>query len=189
MNWPFRNLSTPNLQLRPLSETDIQAYFDLFSDAETMAYWSDEPIATIAEAREKLADDIRWANSDEALCWGIALPESGRLLGKVNLYFFSRQNRRAEIGYILDRRYWSRGLMTEVLEAVLNYAFDELGLHRIEADVDPGHAASLALLEKLGFKQEGVLRDRWFVHGQWHDSVMLGLLAPEYTGSARCCEP
>ena len=90
MNWPFRNLSTPKLQLRPLSETDIQAYFDLFSDAETMAYWSDEPIATIAEAREKLADDIRWANSDEALCWGIALPESGRLLGKVNLYFFSR---------------------------------------------------------------------------------------------------
>jgi RimJ/RimL family protein N-acetyltransferase len=76
--------------------------------------------------------------------------------------------------------------MSEALSAVLNYAFDELDLHRVEADVDPDHAASLALLNKFGFAREGLFRDRWFVHEEWHDSVMLGLLARDYVkpGSA-----
>jgi len=178
--WPFRALKTAHLDLRPLQHKDASAYLDIFSDTATMTFWSNEPIASIAEAKNLLLQDMEWVKAGDALCWGIALSESDRLVGKISLYFFSRQNRRAETGYILDRRYWRRGLMTEALGAVLDYAFDELELHRVEADVDTGHAGSLALLEKFGFAREGVLRERWFVHGKWHDSVMLGLLAPDY---------
>ena len=66
--------------------------------------------------------------------------------------------------------------MTQALGAVIEFAFSTLRLHRIEADVDPGNTASLALLEKLGFQREGLFRERWRVHGQWQDSVMLGLI-------------
>ena len=180
-DWPFRSLESPRLHLRPLASGDAQSYLDIFSDAEAMQFWTGEPIDSIDEARELLDRDLEWVKSGAALCWGIALPESDRLIGKISLYLFSRQNRRAEIGYILDRSYWGRRLMSEALAAVLDFAIIELRLHRIEADVDPDHAASLALLSKFGFRHEGVFRDRWRVHGKWHDSVMLGLLAADYS--------
>jgi len=85
-------------------------------------------------------------------------------------------NRRAEIGFMLNRDYWRQGLMYQALEAVITFAFDTLKLHRIEADTDPGNTGSLALLEKLGFEREGLFRERWFVNGKWDDSVMLALL-------------
>jgi RimJ/RimL family protein N-acetyltransferase len=66
---------------------------------------------------------------------------------------------------------------------VLAYAFDTLKLHRIEADTDPENTPSLALLDRFGFTREGVFRDRWYVHGKWHDSVMLGLLLQDYRAS------
>jgi RimJ/RimL family protein N-acetyltransferase len=179
-DWPFRSLESRRLKLRPLARTDADAYLAIFSDPEAMQFWTGEPIASIDEARELLDRDLDWVKAGDALCWGAALPETDRLIGKISLYLFCRQNRRAEIGYILDRRYWRRGLMSEALAAVLDYAFDDLGLHRIEADVDPDHAASLALLARFGFRREGVFRDRWHVHGKWHDSVMLGLLAADY---------
>ena len=70
--------------------------------------------------------------------------------------------------------------MTEAMNSVLDYAFNDLDFHRLEADTDPDNAASLALLEKFGFQREGYFRERWFVHGKWHDSVMLGLLRSYY---------
>jgi len=84
------------------------------------------------------------------------------------------------VGYILNRKYWGKGLMTEALTCLLNHAFDTLDLHRLEADTDPDNSASLAVLEKLGFQREGYFRERWFVHGKWHDSVMLGLIRSEF---------
>lgn len=183
-DWPFRRLETARLRLRHLDPGDAAAYHGIFSDSETMRFWSGEPIETLDEARDMLDRDLEWVKSGDALCWGIALPESNRLVGKISLYLFSRQNRRAEVGYILDRSHWGRGLMSEALDAVLEFAFDELDLHRVEADVDPDHAASLALLARFGFVREGLFRDRWHVHDRWHDSVMLGLLARDYRAAA-----
>ena len=63
---------------------------------------------------------------------------------------------------------------------VLDYAFNVLELHRLEADTDPENAASLALLEKFGFRREGLFRERWYINGKWLDSVMLGLLKQDH---------
>ena len=73
--------------------------------------------------------------------------------------------------------------MTEALTAMINYAFSSLGLHRLEADSDDKNAASLALLEKLGFEREGFFRERWLVNETWEDSVMLGLLKQDWIGT------
>ncbi len=72
--------------------------------------------------------------------------------------------------------------MHQAMDAVIGIAFNELGLHRLEADVDPGNTGSLALLEKLGFEREGLFRDRWYINKHWSDSVMLGLLNPRQDG-------
>ena len=102
------------------------------------------------------------------------------MMGTVTLAGRDRDNRRAEIGFILAREFWGRGLATEAVRRALAFAFGEMDLHRVEADVDPANEASLILLERLGFRREGVLRDRWFTFGSWKDSVMLGVLAGDW---------
>ena len=93
---------------------------------------------------------------------------------------YSAQNRRAEVGYLLDRRYRGKGLMSEALRSVIEFAFNDLGLHRLEADTDVENIASLALLEKIGFQLKGCFRERWHVNKRWQDSAMLGLLQSEW---------
>jgi ribosomal-protein-alanine N-acetyltransferase len=70
--------------------------------------------------------------------------------------------------------------MREVLTRLFDFAFDELRIHRIEADVDPRNDASMGLLERLGFRREGYLRERWFVNDEIQDAAFLGLLAPDW---------
>jgi RimJ/RimL family protein N-acetyltransferase len=70
--------------------------------------------------------------------------------------------------------------MKEALTALLDFAFGTLGMRRLEADVDPRNAGSLHAVERLGFRREGLLRERWKVDGELQDSVLLGLLSHEW---------
>lgn len=134
-----------------------------------------------ADARA-LLDDIQACFAAKSLFqWGVARREDDWVIGTCTLYHLDGRNRRAEIGFALGREHWGRGLMQEALGALLGYAFDTLNLHRVEADVDPGNAASLRLLERLGFVREGMMRERWLVGGGVQDSVILGLLRREWS--------
>ena len=177
---PYEILETSRTRLRPLDSQDSEAMYELFSDPETMKYWSTEPVTDIAGAQKMVEDDIDWIKGGKALLWAITLPPSDKVLGKCVLFQFSPENRRAELGYIINRSHWGQGLMTEVLASVINFAFDRLDLHRLEVDTDPENIGSLRIMEKLGFRREGLFRERWYVHGQWHDSQMLALLKPEW---------
>jgi RimJ/RimL family protein N-acetyltransferase len=73
--------------------------------------------------------------------------------------------------------------MQEALGALLNFAFDSLNLHRLEADVDPGNLSSVKTLERLGFRREGYLRERWHVGGEIQDALFYGLLRREWPGN------
>jgi len=171
-----RELRTKDLCLRPSNSTDAEGMLTMLSDPESMKYWSDQPISDINEAIEVLNKDLESDAQGNSMCWAVTLKGQDKMIGKCILFQFSQANHRAEIGYILNRKYWRRGYMQQALEAVIDFAFNTLDLHRIEADIDTQNTASLGLLEKLGFKREGLFRERWFVYGEWQDSVMLGLL-------------
>ena len=156
--------------------TDLDALWAIFSDAETLRYWSHEPFGTRAHAVEYLVGIDRVRGEGALFQWAIADAETDALVGTVTLYAWDRTHRRAEIGFLLGRAHWGRGLASEAVRAVLAFAFAEMGLHRVEADVDPQNGASLALLARLGFREEGRLAERWFTFGSWKDSVVLGLL-------------
>jgi len=91
---------------------------------------------------------------------------------------------RAEIGYILGRAHWSRGYVSEALPALIDHGFETLGLNRLEADIDPRNAASARVLMRLGFVQEGLLRERWVVRGEPSDSALYGLLLEDWLDAA-----
>lgn len=176
----YRTMDTRDLRLRPSNATDAEGMFAMLSDPQSMKYWCDEPLEDLDAAIEVLNKDLESDAAGNSLCWAITFPGEDRMIGKCILFRFDEANKRAEIGYILNREYWRRGLMRQALEAVIDFAFDTLKLHRIEADVDTENAGSIALLEKLGFKREGLFRERWFVYEQWQDSVMLGLLEQDW---------
>lgn len=171
-----RGLDTKDFNLRPSVITDVESMFTMLSDPESMKYWSDPPISSMEEAANVLMEDLDSDAKGNSMCWAVTRKGENEMIGKVILFQFNVKNGRAGIGYLLNRKYWRQGIMKQALGAVIEFAFDTLNLHRIEADVDTENIPSLGLLEKLGFEREGLFRDRWRVYGKWQDSVMLALI-------------
>jgi RimJ/RimL family protein N-acetyltransferase len=173
-------LDTPRLTLRQLAEADVPALFAIFRDREAMMYWS-RPAMTDATQAEALLREIQKLDESGAFFqWGIARHEDGLVIGTCTLFRIDWAHRRCELGYILRRDLWGQGLATEALTVLVEHAFGPLALHRLEADIDPRNAGSIRLIERLGFKREGHLRERYFVAGDIQDSLIYGLLAPEW---------
>jgi RimJ/RimL family protein N-acetyltransferase len=168
--------------LRWINDSDESSLYTMFSDPEVMRYWSSPPLKDKDETK-RLLDRIREGfQARRFFQWGIARNSDNRLIGTLTLFYLDSKNLRAEIGYALTRSEWGKGYMREALQTLLGFAFQELNLQRIEADVDPRNAPSIELLQGLGFQQEGVLRERWRSTGEVQDSAIYGLLRREWTG-------
>jgi len=181
MNWEYLpTISANRVSLRPIAERDIDSLYTIFSDPEVMRYWSSPPLKDREAARQLLCNIHDNFQRRLYFQWGIALRLDDTLIGTSTLFHVESNNHRAEIGYALGRAEWGKGYMQEALTALLGYAFSELKLQRIEADVDPCNEASIRTLERLGFKKEGYLRERWQVNGEVQDALFYGLLRREW---------
>ena len=178
------------LELRWITQDDVAEMFEIFGDPEVIRYWS-SPALPDLDAAQRLVEEIHgYFAKRELFQWGICpraegqeTEADGRIVGTCTLLDVDHTNGRAEIGFALGRRSWGRGLASEAVTVLLRFAFETLGLRRIEADVDPHNARSLQLLERQGFKKEGLLRERWLHLGTLQDAYMLGLLRREWTAS------
>lgn len=166
-------LATDRLQLRPLRIEDAEALYPTLSDAELMTWWSRAPLGSVEEVRSYFA-----RHDDAWRCWAIILAGEDTAIGWVAAGE-KRQGGVTELGYILAREHWGRGIAREAVSAVIDQLFAE-GQRRVFADTDPENAASIALLERLGFRREGLLRAEWETHIGVRDSVILGLLKDEW---------
>jgi RimJ/RimL family protein N-acetyltransferase len=169
-------IDTARLRLRPMLDADIPAHYAVFSDPEVARYWSREPWTDIAQAEESLRAIMAGCEDGSEARFGIELLATGELIGNVGLHHFFAQNRRCEIGYALASQHWGQGYATEALRAAIRHGFDALDLNRIEADIDPRNIGSARVLEKLGFRKEGYMPERWIVFGEFADTVNYGLL-------------
>lgn len=186
MNWEYLpTISANRVSLRAITERDLDSLFTIFSDPEVMRYWSSPPLKN-REAAEALLRDMQDKFRRKLYFqWGIALRTDDSLIGTSTLFHIESNNHRAEIGYALGRAHWGKGYIQEALTALLGYAFSELNLHRIEADVDPRNERSIRTLERLGFKKEGYLRERWKVDEELQDAFFYGLLRREWEAVTR----
>lgn len=168
------------VRLRAFRDDDLHELHALHSNPRVMRYWSFPAWTGLDQAREYLGRAIAAHDASRMLCWALTLREDDRLIGAVTLYAIDQPQQRAEIGYALQSAHWGRGYAREALELVLGHAFEALALRRLEADVDPRNAASCALVERLGFEREGLLRERWHVAGELCDTALYGLLARDW---------
>lgn len=173
-------LCTNRLLLRPLRAADAQDLFAIFSDQDVMRYWSTPPWRSIESANNFIAQARQAMSSGKDVRLGLERRADGQLIGTCTLFSFSEQCRRAEVGYGLARSAWGSGYMHEALVSLLSHGFSELGLNRVEADIDPRNKASANSLGRLGFKKEGHLRERWIVGGEVSDSDLYGLLLADW---------
>jgi RimJ/RimL family protein N-acetyltransferase len=178
----FANVRLPaaRVTLRTLTAADVPTLFGFFSDPEVTRYWSRPPMTHLARARTLVRDIRAGYRSGDSLQLGVERNSDEILIGTCTLFHFYPNCRRAEIGYALGSTYWGQGFMHEALQTLLTFAFEDLSLHRLEADIDPRNAASARSLERLGFVWEGHLRERWIVADVISDSDVYGLLRREW---------
>jgi len=179
---PVPELRTARARLRPVRPDDAQALLDIYGDPESVKHLG-RPPGTLEDVQKRLARMAEDIARGEAAFWVLTDPDDDRALAYLGFFRWDQPHQTAELGYVLVRRRWGQGLMTEVLPVLVRFGFEQLGLHRMDARVEPEHGASVRLLRKLGFKDEGVLRERTLhADGSRTDLALLGLLRHEFHG-------
>ena len=173
-------ISTQDFDLSPLCSEDAEDILSEFSDPDVTRWMDIDPLQTVGDAMSI----ITWAESQRALGvgvrWTIRRREDHVFTGTCGFNnIVLERGRRGEIAYDLDRRWQRRGVMGQVLPAVIGFGWDRLGLHRQEAMVTPGNDRSCALLERHGFAREGVLSGYGFWKGRFWDQIVYGLTRRE----------
>ena len=175
----FPSLETERLSLLPIRHAHAGDLFKLFGDPRVTQYYNIITLTREDEAQKY----IDWFQSrfteKTGIRWGIALKGHDNIIGTVGFNSFTQQHR-ANIGYDLQASFWHKGYMTEALRSIIIYGFQELGINRIEAEVMQGNSASERVLRKLGFKNEGVLRDWMYWNSEYYDMTMFSLLASDF---------
>ncbi|MEA5592793.1 GNAT family protein [Rivularia sp. UHCC 0363] len=174
----FPELETENLLLRQVNQSDAEAVFQHFSDKEVLKYHNLEAFTNIEQAENLIASFYERFHNQQMIRWGITKKEDNILIGTCG-YNWLQKSFQAEIGYELSQAYWRRGIMTEALSAMIKFGSEKMELNRIAATVMLENTASMKLLEKLGFVEEGILKEYGFWKGEFHDLKMFALLRKE----------
>jgi ribosomal-protein-alanine N-acetyltransferase len=180
----FPILETERLRLRQITHADAQPLVNMFTKPEMVRYVIEEASVTTLEAAISMID---WMNGDaeghNAMRWWAITLKGGddRLIGTCGFHLWDKAHRRVDIGYNMDVPYWGRGYTTEATHALVRWCFENLDLHRVQADCTEGNIGSQRVLEKVGFTLEGIWRENTFEHGRFVNIKQYGLLRREYT--------
>lgn len=173
---PFPILETDRLILRRLSAEDVLEIFALRSDKEVMKYIPRPLAKSIEDAQAHIALIDEKIESNEGINWAITLKDNHKLIGIIGHYRIKPEHFRAEIGYMLLPEYHGQGIISEAIKEVVNYGFEMMKLHSIEAIIDPENLASEKVLQKNGFVKEAHLKENEYYEGRFLDTVIYSKL-------------
>lgn len=176
----FPELTTERLLLRQFSLGDAPAVFEILRRQDVNQYLETDPLESIAEAQERIQARMGLFTTSMGYRWAITLREAPAVvIGSCGYFHVRRDTQTFETGFELHPDYWRQGIMTEAMQAMIQFSLgaqNPLQVHRLEALVAPDNAASLRLLEKLGFEREGVRRQFFFWKGCYQDVFLYALL-------------
>ena len=178
---PHPILSTARLRLRQFRAEDADAMHACFGDAETMRFWN-QPVHTRRIDTERAVRNFVECTPSYYRFWAVADVGTDDCIGLVNYHDGHIRSKRVSIGYMIAPERQRQGIGAEAVSAMLDFCFGALGLHRAQAFVHPENLASIALVERLGFQREGLLREHLRVGEAWRDDFVYGLLVSEWGG-------
>ena len=173
-------IESPRVLLRIVEEADLPALLAINGDDEVTRFLPYPTWRSMADGEAWFARYRALIASTTASQFVVVEKASASIIGTCLLFRHEPASERMELGYVLGRSHWGQGLMREALTALISHAFSAYGLRRLEAEVNPKNAASDALLRRLGFTHEGVLRKRWRAKGAVYDINFYGLLGDEW---------
>jgi ribosomal-protein-alanine N-acetyltransferase len=168
-------LETERLRLRPLTVSDANLLFPVLNDPEVMAHWDVPEIDDPDLVRAIVEGQVAAAAAGKAYHWTICALDGSEFLGACDVSDIDRWHKRAEVGFLLGRGAWGKGYALEAMRSVIAFAA-AMGVRRLAARTHLGNKRSDAVLEKLGFEQEGLLRGHVLRDGEHRDCRLFGLL-------------
>jgi ribosomal-protein-alanine N-acetyltransferase len=176
-------IETARLKLRPFTVDDVDDIWPAVSDPDFPKLMSWEAHKDKAETREWLDSASRVVSSDEEVKW--AIEYEGKAIGAIGLHEITWQVRafrldRAELGYWLSPAYQRKGIMTEAVQAIVRFAFETIGLHKVVVTCMAENVASRRVIEKAAFRWVGRSEDDVWRDGKWHAHLIYELTAPEW---------
>ncbi len=176
----FPILETKRSILRPITFSDLDDIASYCSIPEVSQYTVWDVHKSIEDTKEFIQFVINRYESQKVGPWGIELKETGRIIGSCSFVSWDNKNRRAELGYVLSNRYWNQGIMTEVINRVVEFGFKNLELVRIEARCLPENSGSSRVMEKTGMKFEGVLRKHIWAKNDFQDLKLYSIVREDF---------
>ena len=176
----FPVLETERLRLRESRLSDAEGIYAVLSSEAVTRHYNLSPLASVEEAKALVERRAVAFKRQERIRWVLARREDDMVIGSCGYVHWNREARRVEVGYELHEDWQGHGLMREALSAMLAFGFDRMGLNRVEALVVPENEPSLRLLRRLGFEEEGLLREYGFWKGRFHDLRLFSLLKKDW---------
>jgi ribosomal-protein-alanine N-acetyltransferase len=174
-------LETERLLLRKMRLDDADAMFAYASDPEVTRYVLWDTHRSIKDSESFLRFATEGYERGDFGGWGIVLKDSGAFVGTCGIEAgYAPEHARGELGYVLSREQWGKGLMPEAARAVIRFGFRRMGLNRVEARCIADNTASARVMEKVGMTYEGTLREREFIKGAYRDMRLYSILRREY---------
>ena len=174
---PFPEIKTERLLLRRITDADAPELLFLRSDETVMKYIDREKPKSLEEALAFIQIVNANIDKNESVMWAIALQDKpDTLIGNIGFWRIINKHYRSEIGYMLHPSFWGKGIMKEALLAAIDFGFNQMKLHSIEAHINPDNTASGKLLEKTGFVREAYFKEDFFFLVIFIDSAIYSLL-------------
>jgi len=178
----FPILSTARCLLVEPKNDHATDLFKIFGDHETMAYMQSPPVTRLEQCAEMLTEWHTDYEDSKAVRWAIIQKEdTDTCIGVMALHYWSRENRRIEIGAYVKKAYWGQGYAREVTAPVIDFAFTVLNINRLELRCDPRNTASTVIAANFGMTFEGILHEHVFVEDTgFVDEAVYALLKKNY---------
>ena len=173
---PFPQLQTQRLVLRKPVPGDVAQLHHLRSNDSVLQYLDRAKPASLDETADFLNKVIANHINGDGIMWIISRPDDAGIMGTIGFWRIEKQQFRAEIGYMLSPQYQRQGYMYEALKSVVDFGFEHMNLHSVEANCNPDNKASMQLLEKSGFIKEAHFKENYYYNGKFLDSVIYSLI-------------
>ncbi|MFD1737593.1 GNAT family N-acetyltransferase [Bacillus salitolerans] len=180
LNNKLKVLETKRLRLRRITSDDLNDMFEYGSNEDVSEFVSWNTHQSISDTKNFLDFVLKQYEEEKNLFWGIEYKNEKKLIGTIDFVSLSTKHKIGEIGYVLSKEYWGKGIMTEAAGEVINYGFNELELVRIQARCFTENIGSEKVMIKTGMTYEGTIRKGMYIKGRHQDLKMYSILKDEF---------
>jgi len=174
----FPEIETERLQLRTVQDSDVMAIWNMRKNDRVNEFIGREPMASMESAEELVRKCHLLFKNKQGIAWSGVRKTTNEVIGTCGFNSIDFSNRHAEIGGEMSTDYWGKKLAHEAVSAIINFGFNELKLHTIEAKVMANNRSALYLLNLLGFVKEAHFKDRLYFGGNYYDLLVCTLINP-----------